>query len=181
MGLLLVLASSLAMSQTPVDPKRIDAIWTAAQNRMFRQSDYWFEAGEFLRSTNLLRFLWRLDPSNYEVATDLGWMLENVARYPEALSVYKEFRLANPNDPDAAYPEANYYFMKKEFDKVPPLLEPTLAKNPHANSFRICAHSYERSGKLKESRDVWLRYLKQSPDDEMAKANLRRIEKKIGG
>ena len=168
-----------AFGQAKPDPKRIAVIWTAAENRMVRQSDFWFESGEFLRSINLLRVIYYLNPTDYEIATDLGWMYENVDRYPEALKIYQEFRKNNPKNPDAPYPEANYYFVKKQYDKVYPLLLPSLANKPHPNSFRICAHSLDRSGKLKESKAVWEALLKLSPEDRMAEANLRKVENKI--
>ena len=92
---------------------------------------------------------------DYGTTTDLGWMLQNVEQYDEALAIYKAYRLAYPNDPEAPYPEAQYYYLHKQYAKVPPLIEGTLAEKPHPNSFRILAHSYDHLGKLLDSRRVW--------------------------
>ena len=174
-----VLATVVPCFAQQSSQERIETILNAAQNRMYRQSDYWFEDGDFPRCINLLRFMFRAWPSHYEISTDLGWMLENVENDAEALKVYKEYRKLNPDDPEAAYPEANYYFLKKQYEKVPPIIDPTLAKKPHPNSFRICAHAYERTGKFADSKRVWEMLLKLTPDDGPAKVNLKRVEDKI--
>jgi len=160
---------------------RVDAVWAAVHNRMYRQSDYWWEDGDFPRCVNLLRFMFRTMPGDYEIATDLGWMLENIDRYDEAAEVYQDFYTLNPKDPEAAYPIANYYFTKKQYEKAYTILDPTLKMqpHPHPNSFRVCAHSYERAGKLQDSKRVWNMLLKLTPNDGMAKANLARVEGKI--
>ncbi len=148
---------------------------------MARQVDVWFKEGDYPRLIQLLRFRIEVYPNDYDLATDLGWMLQNVERRPDALEVYRRYAKLNPNDPDGPFPEANYYFQQKEYDKVPPLLEPTLSMKPHPNSYRILAHAYERSGKLQDSKRVWELYLSRHPDDETAKNNLKRVIGKIGG
>ena len=81
----------------------------------------------------------------------LGWMLENIEEWTQAEGTYKQFMKENPADPDASYPLANYYFMKKQYEKVPALLEPAIkmARKPHPNSFRRLAHAYERMEKVR--------------------------------
>lgn len=148
---------------------------------MARQVDVWFKEGDYPRLIQLLRFRIEVYPNDYDLATDLGWMLESVERKTDALEVYRRYAKLNPNDPDAPFPEANHYFKLKQYDKVPPLIEPSLDKRPHPNSYRILAHSYERSGKLKDSKRVWELYLSRHPDDETAKNNLKRVVDKIGG
>jgi len=170
-------------AQHKADPKRVDAIWNFAVDRINRQNDFWFDQGDFPRVINLCRVMYALYPNDYEVATNLGWMLENIERWDEALAVYIKFRTDNPGDPDAAWPEANFYYMKKAYQKVPPILEPTLkmAKKPHPNSYRTLAHSYERLNQLADSQRVWKEYLQIAPNDDPAKNNLSRVEKKLHG
>ncbi|HZH98842.1 MAG TPA: hypothetical protein VEX38_07705 [Fimbriimonadaceae bacterium] len=170
-----VAGTSVSAPQKP----RLDAIWAAVHNRLTGQMDFWFEDGDYPRCIQMLRVLNEMDPSDYEAATDLGWMLENVESYDEALAVYIKFRKDNPKSPDAAFPEANFYYFRKAYSKVPPLIEPTLKSKPHGNSFRILAHSYERLGLLADSKRVWQNFIKLAPKDETARANLRRVEGKI--
>jgi tetratricopeptide (TPR) repeat protein len=172
--------SAMAPAQEP-DPRRIEAIWGYANQRLVEQSDVWFDDGEFPRTIQLLRIHHALEPADYEIVTNLGWLLESTEAHDEALATYVGFRKNRPEDPDAAYPEAYFYFSKRAFAKVPPLIEPTLAGRPHPNSFRILAHSYERLNLLKDSQRVWKMYLELMPDDGAAKVNLQRVERKIRG
>jgi Tetratricopeptide repeat. len=119
------------------------------------------------------------DPHDYETVTDLGWMLGNIQREDEEVELYRQYRLRYPEDKEAPYPEAEFYFRKKQYDKVIPLLEPVIGKKPHPNSYRMLAHSYDRTGRLEDARRVWQTYLQLHPDDETAKKNLRRVEEKI--
>lgn len=166
-----------------VDPLRMRVIDRAIQDRLAVQGDVWFEAGDYLKSIQALRAAQSLEPTDYEIATNLGWMLENVLAWDEALATYVRYRKTNPDDPDAAYPEANFYFMKKSYFEVPALLEPMLkmARPPHANTFRILAHAYDRMGLFTDSKRVWDQLLAVDPNDEAAKVNVKRVAAKLKG
>jgi tetratricopeptide (TPR) repeat protein len=177
------LALSASSGAQVVDTKRVDEIWSIAQDRMVRQNDIWFDGGDYPRIIQCLRFQHAIFPSDYDVATNLGWMLENVEEWDMALAVYIEYRNQNPNDPDAPYPEAYFYFSKRAYDKIPPLLEPTLNKKPHPdpNTFRTLAHAYERLNLYTDAQRVWKAYLALAPNDAAAKANLAKVERKLKG
>lgn len=178
-GLLVFGGPHASVSKPGAQPSRASEIWERAEVRASRQSDIWFKRGDYLRAIQLLRFRAALFPSDYDINTDLGWMLSNVEAHDEALSVYVRFRQNNPTDADAPFPEANFYFQRRAYAKVPPLLEPTLPKRPHSNSYRILAHSYERMGLLQDSARVWRALLVRNPNDGAAKSNLERVESKL--
>lgn len=157
---------------------RLAAIWDAAEERMARQADAWFKDGDYPRVIQLLRFRGELYSGDEEANSDLGWMLENVEEDAEALRVYQAFRRRNPQNPDAPWLEANFRFRKKDYAPIPALLEPTIARKPHPNSYRTLAHAYERTNRLADSERIWTTYLARFPDDETAKANLRRVKEK---
>jgi tetratricopeptide (TPR) repeat protein len=170
---------SLASAQAP-SQERIDAIWDSAMNRIVQQVDIWFDDGEFPIAIQAIRIQYELEPQDYEIATNLGWMLENIEENDKALVVYQDYRQKNPNNPDASFPEAHFYFRKREFEKVPPLLEPAIQNGrPHPNAYRTLAHAYERLEKLQDSARVWQTYIALAPGDETAKKNLERVQKKI--
>jgi tetratricopeptide (TPR) repeat protein len=175
-----VLALTLAVAGAAQDPRE-ERIWAVAEAAIKRQYDHWFKIGDYPRAIQLLRARYELKPSDYEGATDLGWMLENVEAFDEALAVYVRFRIENPNDPDAPFPQANFFFRRRAFARVPGLIEPTLDKNPHPNSYRILAHSFERMGLLRDSERIWSLYLARNPNDDAAKRNLARVRDKLGG
>lgn len=175
------IAAVAASASQGTEKERMDAIWGAAAFRMVEQGDVWFDKGEFPKIVQLLRIHNHLEPNNYEIATNLGWMLQNIEMNNEALSVYVRYKNLNPQDPDGPLPEANFYFFKKLYAKVPALLEPSLKKKPHPNSYRLLAHSYDRMNMLADSKRVWELYIKRFPNDDAAKNNLRRVEAKIKG
>jgi len=179
-GTLTLATSSPAAGQAPAND-RVAAILEHAQARLEQQNDIWFEDGEFPKIIQSLRIQFEMRPDDYEVATNLGWMQTNVEDEPAAIQTYTTYLKRNPQDSDAALPLAQLHYMKKRYAPVPALLEPAIAraKVPHANAFRILAHSYERTGQLEKSRATWLRFLKVSPDDGPAKVNLKRVEGKI--
>lgn len=179
LSVLMVFAAGFA--QAP-NPDRLGAIWSAANERLDRQAESWFHDGDFPRIAQVLRFHVGLEPKDYDRATNLGFMLENIEMDDEALAVYIELRKVNAEDPDSAWPEANFYFKKKAFAKIPPILEPTIkSHDPHPNLYRTLAHSYERMNMLADARRVWDLYISKHPDDAAAKPNRDRIIRKLAG
>lgn len=160
---------------------RVTAIWDAAAARLSRQGDIWFDTGDFPRAIQLLKFQLAIDPIDYENVTNLGWMLENINEFPAALKIYEDFRRASPDDPDSSFPEAYYYFAKRQYAKVIPLIESRLSKIPQANAFRILARSYENLKRYSDAIRVLKLQIANHPEDGAAKANLKRVEKKAAG
>jgi tetratricopeptide (TPR) repeat protein len=172
---------SAASAQNP-DPKRLEVIWDSVYDRLSRQTDAWFKDGDFPRTVQILRFHYSLDTTSFENGTNLGYMLENIELNDEALAVYIRLRTTNPNDPDDAWPEANFYFRKKAYAKVPPILEPTIkGHDPHPNNYRTLAHAYEKLNMFADAKRVWEKYLAKHPNDLAAKANLNKVIKKLSG
>jgi tetratricopeptide (TPR) repeat protein len=163
--------------------QRMGEIWGTALVRLETQTDKWFDDGDFPRCIQTFRLMTSIYPNDYEIATNLGWLLESTEEDNEALAAYIRYERDNPDDPDAPWPQANFYFKKKLYAKVPPLLEPTLKhrKNPHPNSFRLLAHSYEKLNLLRDSKRVWEKLLTITPEDEAAKRNLERVNRKLQG
>lgn len=180
-----MLAGLMVLAQAGAQPLpslpnigRVNEIWRVADARMGRQADYWFEHGDLPRAVQLLGFRATLYPNDYERATDYGFLLKSLGRRNEELAVYIQFRQTNlSKDPDAAWPEANFYYEMKMYAKVAPLLEPTLSRNPHPNSYRLLARAYEKAGSLANAFRIYQELVSAHPTDMAAKANLERIRK----
>ena len=186
LGLILVGVAGLACGQKPLAPpgersSRVDAILGFANDRLATQIDAMFDDGDFPAVVQLLRLQAEAFPSDYEVWTNLGWMQENVQQWDAALATYVRYNRQNPQDPDRAYPEANFYFMRKLYAKVPPLLEPAI-KNPkvHPNAYRTLARAYDKMEMLPDALRVYKALVVRDPNDGAAKANVKRIEGKMG-
>lgn len=175
--------SALSGAQQLTEQQRLDSIWYGATRRMSQECDAWYNKGEYLRCIQLLKMETTIFPYDFDSADLLGWFQESTDDEAGALATYISYRQNNPLDPDGPYMEALYYFRKRVYAKVPPLLEPTLklTPHPHPNIYRELAHSYERLNLLADSKRVWKAYLALAPKDNAAKNNLERIEKKIKG
>lgn len=170
--------------QSTVHPStsRVDAILDAANDRLSTQIDAMFEDGDFPAVIELLKIQAEGYPADYDIWTNLGWMEENVEQWDAALATYVRYKRQNPNDPDRALPEANFYFMRRIYAKVPPLMEPAIkGGKTHANAYRILARSYEKEGMLGDALRVYKALVERDPDDGAAKANVKRVEGKING
>lgn len=173
------LLAGAAFARGPQHKDRTNVILALIRARAERQHDSWFADGDFPRSIQSLRLLHALFPTDYDLETDLGWMLENVEDYADAIKVYIDYRKANPTDPNGPYPEAEFYFREHLYAKVPPLIEPVLRLGTHdPNTYRILAISYERLGLYQDSERIWDAYLAFKKDDGQAKVNRARVEKK---
>lgn len=159
---------------------RVDTIMGFANDRMSTQIDAMFDDGDFPAVISLLRVQAEAYPSNYDVWTNLGWMQENVQAYDSALATYVRYRRQNEQDPDAALPEATYYYNRRLYAKVPPLMEPAIKGKCHPNAFRILARSYEKQDMLNDAARVYKALTVRDPNDGAAKANLKRVEGKLG-
>ena len=179
----LSLAAVFVPAQAGDETDRIDIILSYVEERAAGESDAAYKRGDFPRATQNLRFRNRVLPEYELVATDLIWMLLNIQYYDEMLAACKRFRVENPTNPDAGLMEAQFYWQKRAFARIPSILEPmlTVGKTPHANTFRVLANSYSRLGFYADSVRVWELYLKQSPDDAAAKKNLNRAKDKVLG
>ena len=180
-SLAVLISLPLIVVAKPQGGARIDRIWAAAEQRFVMQSNSWWNDGDFLRCIQLLRFQAELKPDDYEVVSDLGWMLGNVEAYDEELATYLKYKSNKDAGLDANYPLASYYFTKKLYAYVPPLVEPMMKKKLEPNYYRMLANSYEKMGFLSDSERVWKVYLAQGVEDGQAKANLSRVQSKKAG
>jgi tetratricopeptide (TPR) repeat protein len=172
-------AGTPARSAQKAPQSRVDTIMGFANDRMSTQIDAMFDDGDFPAVIALLRVQAEAYPSDYDVWTNLGWMQENIQAWDTALATYARYRRQNANDPDAALPEATFYFNRKLFAKVPPLMEPAIKGNCHPNAFRILARSYEKQNMLTDAARVYKALTVRDPNDGTAKVNLKRVEGKL--
>lgn len=155
----------------------------AMANRLGAQNDVWFSDGDFPSIIQLLRFEVDWTPENYEAQSSLGWMYGNTEQFELELATYIRFRDMFPGDPEAAYPLGEFYFRRRAYSQAVSVLAGTIdgEVKPHANSYRLLAHAYDRLGMWKESLAVWDAYLKLNPADGAAIRNRGRVADKLKG
>lgn len=153
----------------------------AFEERVIAQSDQWFADGDYRLVIDTLEMHVGLRPSSYELVTNLGWMYGNIQDGTNELRVYVEYHNRYPNDPEAAYPLGQFYYVKKAYKQAVAVLEPTISMvpHPHPNTYRVLARAYKSLGLLKESERIYLELIKVDPNDAAAKANLAKIREEI--
>ncbi len=188
MGLIAATAFILATQGAPkivsksegvASQARLNEIWDHIDNRFITQSDVWFELGEFPSCVALLKVQTGYSPDDYEMMTNLGWMLENIEQYDEARAVYLDFGTRHPKIGDAMYALGFSYFNRKEYQNAIKVLEPTLIHNPSPNTYRILARSYELISKPLDAIRIWELELKKYPNELSAIANIKRVKLKL--
>ncbi|MCU0315277.1 MAG: hypothetical protein MUC92_01655 [Fimbriimonadaceae bacterium] len=160
----------------------VDEIFQAFRQTGSAQREVLFKDGDFPYIIDSLRLTVDLEPWNYEDFTNLGWMYGNLQRKDMELVTYIRFRQLNPDDIDAPYPEAQFYFFTSQSIQVINLLEPTIQQElkPHPNTFRLLAHSYRRLGMYRDALRVWDELLKVTPGDLTAKNQRNRMAERLG-
>ena len=158
--------------------RRLDEIWDHVDNRVITQLDLWYELGEFPECVSLLKVQSAYSPDDYDICTSLGWMLENVDQMNQARDVYRAFSDRHPEVGDAIFALGFSYFNARDYDNAIKCLEPSLAKNPSPNSYRVLAKAYERKNMPKEAIRIWELELKKYPDEGTAIANIKRVKAK---
>ena len=140
---------------------------------VLRQQDAWFQDGEFTSVTQSMRFVHAIYPKDQGTISNLGWMLSNLGRHHEAWWLYRTTRMQDPKNPELAYHEAEFLFIRRAYADVAAILQaPYLTKQPaHPNLFRMLATSYRRLQMLQDALDVYDSYLKLVPSDAAAKRN----------
>lgn len=185
--MMLAVVLALGFGAPPSD--RTELIWSYADARLSRQIDQWFTDGDFPRSIQGLREQWAYSPRSYEVATNLGWMLENVRQDDAAIEIYQEYRRNVPDDPDGLLPEAMLQNSRQRPARVIEILAPFVATldvngtrpdggKPHPNVFRLLAKAYERTGSPEKAIATWELQLRAYPGDAPAQTNIRRVRAK---
>ena len=160
---------------------RQEAIWNEVDEQLIAYVDGNFHDGDIPRAIHGCRLRYVMHPDDWDAVTDLGWLLESTEREGEALSMYIKYQSDYPERRDSAYAVVEFWFRKKAYAKIPPLVEPELAKTPHANMYRWLAHSYEKLGRYLDSVRVWDELLALSPGDQAAKNNRERVKQKLKG
>jgi tetratricopeptide (TPR) repeat protein len=161
---------------------RMGVINAAFDERVGQQKGFLFEEGDFPRIIHILRWQCDLDHRNYELWTDLIWMWGNIEAREDELATAVEFRTLNPDEPEAWYPEAQVHYFRRNFLKVVPLLETSIAiGRPHPNNYRLLAQAWNRLGFTKQAIRVWELMLKAYPGDERARTQLDRARQQLNG
>jgi tetratricopeptide (TPR) repeat protein len=121
---------------------------SSAREKMCQINDAWFHDGEYLPIIQSQFVLSELNIHDEETWSNLAWMCQNTEQFDAQLAIVHKFSRLNSKYGDGPYYEAQFYYLKKAYAKIPALLEPALKLKPPPdnNAYRFLAHSYEKMG-----------------------------------
>lgn len=169
-------------AQDDADARAMREAMTAYENRLIAESDNQFDIGDFPTAASILRLQFESDPQDYETATNLIWMYGNMSDDRMEIAMAIRYRDLNPTDPEALYPEAEYYYKHKLYVKAIPLLEKAIAMpgGKHMNSYKLLAQCWRRIGSLRQALRVWQELDKVMPGDAKTQADIQQAKKQLG-
>ena len=175
--LILVALPSIGISQA----SQSDAILRSARDRISSQCDNWFKDGKFLPVIQAQEFVVGSIPEDEETWSNLIWMYMNIERADLQWECSRRFSEANPGYKDANYYTAEFLYLKRQYAKIPSIVEPMIEKLPHpdANCYRFLANSYDKMGYYQDSLRVWDAYLLVNPQDGQAKVNRSKVFERL--
>lgn len=155
------------------------AIIESADAIVAQRADDLFRNGDWNTVAQLLRLRAAQFPTDYEVITDYGFILESLEDPDAALAVYRQYESDAPNDPDNRLPEATFWYKRKQYAVVIRVLRSELARKPHHTAFHMLALSYEKTNQLEKAIETIEELLKVYPNEETAPPLLQRLKSKL--
>ena len=139
---------------------------------------YW-HTGEWEECVRLCRQVVELDEHFVEACTSLAWLLWSYDRDAEAVKVYEQCVVANPESWKARHEFGMYYLSRRKYDQAVEQLRHAVAlgaPTPHAHMLSV---ALERAGRKQEALAEWRAILKRFPDDAVAKRHAERLQEEL--
>lgn len=179
-------ALALFVAVSPVraqDGNRVGQILMHAEERASSEADAAFQLGDYPTIIQNQKIRFEITPWDFDLATNLVWMLGNVENNGESLAYAKRYRLLNPNNPDKGFAEAELYTRWKMYSRIPAVLEPDIqmVPPPHRNSFTMLSQAYIRMKMWEDAVRVLDVALKHYPEEAIFVRNRARALEAIGG
>jgi tetratricopeptide (TPR) repeat protein len=165
------------------DNDRVNQILMHAEIRASNEADAAFELGDYPTIIQNQKIRFELSPSDFDLATNLVWMLGNIENDGESLAYAKRYRILNPGSPDKGFAEAELYTRWKMYSRIPAVLEPDIkmVPPPHRNSFTMLSQAYIRMKMWEDAVRVLDVAIKHYPDELVFVRNRARALDAIGG
>ncbi|MCH8273803.1 MAG: hypothetical protein IH851_03350 [Armatimonadetes bacterium] len=191
-------AASFALPQS--SPNRANEIYDEYEARLDRRIDGLYHSGEYDAIIDVYRVLVGIRPHDAETHGGLAYALGNVERHADAFQELVRFRRGHPDDPAAAFNEAQDYHkwarnrdtelfnneetqgqVSKLWARIPALLEPVIERSATAGNYSLLARAYEKMGLFRESLRIWEMRRERRPGDPAVQQGIERLKRKLTG
>ncbi len=164
----------------PTDVALADVIF-GLSNYLIGETDWWWHAGHYEQVIRAKETVVWLDPSWLDGLTNSAYLYWSLGRDVEALATYRRAVAMHPESWDAHFELGFFYFnaQKRFADAVTHFAEARELGCPPTRA-RMHAHALEKSGQEEKALEVWRELVANTPDDAVARQNLRRLEETVG-
>jgi len=146
-------------------PKQVDAIVSAAVDKMWTHVDDYFHHGDYPRIIALSRIMTEADPHFEECFSDAGWLMDSLGRKDDAKAYYALMVSRNPQSSYAYY--AQGFFLYNSLHDYPSAVESfqkdVTLQTAEVLDWRMLAHTYEKLKDWPHAVATWQAIKKRWP------------------
>lgn len=164
-------AKSKAAAKPPTKDEMISRLWKLA--------DHEFHIGHYEQAIAYDKRIIKLDPTETEAYSCAAWLLESLGREKEAMDMLLAAAAANPKVCGPHFDLGFWYHKRKDYTTARRHFEEAAKWATDTMALRMLAHTCEKMGDLAGSVEAWKKLLTSSPDDEVARKNMKRVEGKL--
>ncbi len=151
-----------------------------AVDKLWRESDVAFHAGNYARAVELHRQIVALEPDDVESYSVASWLLWSMEKPADAIAFLEKGLKANPKNPEMWDAAGQHYGLQKRFSDSHNAYAKAVELSGKAAPMlmrRRYAHAAQHDGNLGKSIEIWRALVADFPTDAVNKNNLARVEK----
>ena len=162
-------------SPPPATLQLLDYVYTCVIDSLDARNDEHWHAGEYAEHVRIARLIAEICPDCEDVYANDSWLMESLERHDEGVAFLKLGISRNPESCDLHFELTQFLFRHKRYAEALPYAEAGVRLNCSWHSWHLLAHVYERLGRHQDAINTWKKTIEKWPDDEPAKANLKRL------
>ena len=164
----------------PSDVSLSDTIFGLC-NYLIGETDWWWHAGRYEQIIRGNETIVWLDPTWLEGLTNSAYLYWSLERDVEALATYRRAVAMHPDSWESHFELGFFYFnVKERYMDAAAEFQRSRELGCPPDKARMHAHALEKAGRTQEALEVWRDLVAKTPDDLVARHNLRRMEEGAG-
>lgn len=184
LGLLLVGAALPAAAQktAPAATKvQVDGITEATLDKLWIETDKYWHEGDYNRIVDLCRIVIEADPGDDEACGSAAYLLWSMGDTKAADWILEYGSKRAPRNKGVFFHEFGWHlYNTKRYKEALPYLQKAVAAGGVAiTTYTTLAHSYEKTGDLKNSLKTWETIKQRYPEHIAWKPNMARVKAKL--
>jgi len=161
------------------NPDQVEGIILKASAELWDDTDTYYHDGDYPRIIRLCRVISESTPDFMEPYSVGGWLLWSDGDNSDAEDYYKLGVYNNPANCYMYYNLGMFYFnfVKRYPEALTVCKVGTTTWDADNLTWKMLAHSYEKTGQYDKALDIWQEILRRYPDAPAAQVNLDRVRR----